>query len=184
MADLPIGSGASSLGSSGANTLLRFLSDQVVQACRNWGGPTRYVTDVSGAVAQKGNVVGVYVTPNLASRTLVDGNAKVLDDDTGSTVNVTLNRLKYSAFSKTSVARALEGDFSTLARLQASIYAVLNDIEADVMSIATSQFTTNAVVGTYNTAITEAVISNGVEAILDQRPPSGQPLVGDRKSVV
>lgn len=178
MADQPINSGSTSLGSSGADVLLRFLSDQVVQASRNWGGPLKYFSDVSGAVAQKGNVVGVYVSPNLASRTMTDGAAKVLDDDTGSTTNVTLNRLRYSAFSKTTVARALEGDFTTAAQIQARVAALLNDIEADVLSTATSSFTTNTAVGAYNTAITEAEVSKGVEAILDQRPPQTGPLIG------
>jgi len=178
MADQPINSGASSLGSSGADVLLRFLSDQVVQASRNWGGVLRHISDVSGAVAQKGNIVGVYVSPNIASRTMTDGAAKVLDDDTGTTTNVTLNRLRYSAFSKTTVARALEGDFTTAAQIQSRVYALLNDIESDVLSTATASFTTNTATGTYNTAITEAVISESVETLLDQRPPSGVPLIG------
>lgn len=171
MADLTINSTAGSQGSSGANRLMRFIATQFIRSARNRGGPTRFITDVSDAVANRGNIVAVPVAPNVTSRLLTDGSASVLDDDTGSTVNVTLNRHRYSKFSMTSVERALDGDTSNEMLVRSRVDSILNGLEEDLLSIATSSFTTNTAVGTYNSAITEANFATCVQTLLDQRAP-------------
>ncbi len=171
MADQPITTGAGSLGASGANVLLRFLSTQIVRGARIANGPLRFISDVSGDLATVGQSVGVYVSPSKTSRLLTDGSAKVLDDDTGSTVNVTLNKQRYSAMSITTIARAMAGDMVAMALLQEQIAAVVNGVQEDVFSVAASSFTTNTAVGTYNTALTEAVAQSSVSALLNQKIP-------------
>ena len=170
MADQPITSAAASLGSSGANTLLRYLETQFVRAARNTGMPMKFTMDVSGAVASKGNQVGVYIAPDITSSLLTDGSAATQDDTPGTTSNVTLNRHRYTKFSLTQVARALDGDFTTQKLLDSRIVGVLNGVEEDVLSLATS-FTTNANAGTFNTALTEAECAEATRKLMSQKAP-------------
>ncbi len=172
MADQDISSQSASLGATGANVLLRFLTDEFVKAARDWGGPLRYVMDVSPALAKQGQKVGVRVAPNVNSRLLVDGSAKTLDDDTGTTVDVTLNRTRYSAFGVTDVAAAMDGRASDSTFISSRVSALLNGIEEDVMSLATTGFTTNTAQGTYNTSLTEAAFDAAMQQVLNQKPPN------------
>ena len=175
MADLPITTATASLGTTGADTLLRFLATQFVRIGRNMSNPLRYVMDVSAEIASVGQTVGVYVAPEVSSALLTDGNAKSLNDSAGTTANVTLNRNRISSFSLTTMARAMDGDFTSMKLLDTHIRAVLNGVEEDVLSLATS-FTTNAFAGTFNTALTEAECVEAVQKLMDQRAPG--PYVG------
>ncbi len=177
MADLDINSGSTSYGSSGANVLLRFVSDQFVRSARNWGAPLKYVMDVSPNLAEKGQKVGVRVAANVNSRLLTDGSSTVLDDDTGTTVDVTLNRTRYTKFGVTDVAAAMDGNATKASLIASRMAGLFNGIEEDVMSVATSSFTTNTAQGTYNTAITEAAFMAAVQSVLSQRPPNDQNIV-------
>lgn len=172
MADQDINSGSTSLGSSGANVLIRKVSTDFVKSARNWGGPLKYVMDVSPNVASFGNKVGVRVAANVNSRLLSDGSSKVLDDDTGTTVDVTLNRTRYTSFGVTDVVAAMDGNATKQSLISSRMAGLLNGIEEDVLSVATSSFTTNTAQGTYNTAITEAAFMASVQSVLGQRPPA------------
>ena len=177
MADQDISSQSTSYGASGANVLLRFLSQSFVRSSRNWGGPLRYVMDVSPALLKRGQKVGVRVAPNIQSRLLNDGSAKTLDDDTGTTVDVTLNRIRYTAFGVTDVAAAMDGDATAATLISSRVAGLLNGIEQDVLSLATTGFTVNTAQGTYNTALTEAAFGAAVSAVLNQAPPDDNNLV-------
>lgn len=155
MANQPITSAAGSIGSSGANVQVTYLSDLVVRARKNRGGPLRMVTDVSADIEEQGASCQVWSAPNLTSRTLNDGASIVRDDDTGSSATVTINRLRYSAFAMTTVAAAMGGDAIAQGRLESAIAAVINGTEEDVLSLV-SGFANNATAGTGNTALTEA----------------------------
>lgn len=172
MADQDITTQSGSMGATGANMLLRFLTTQFVMAARNWGGPLRFTMDVSGALEKMGQKVGVRVAPNVTSRLLNDGSAKVLDDDTGTTVDVTLNRTRYTAFGVTEVEQAMDGRASNPMLISSRVSSLLNGIEQDVMSVASTSFTTNTAQGTYNTALTEAAFGAAVSQVLDQAPPN------------
>lgn len=182
MADYPITSLAGSSGASGSNVLLRFLSARIIRAVRNRGNPLAKISNVSGDLAQLGQVVGIPISPNKTAPLMTDGSSIVLDDSPGTTFNITLNRQRLSNFSITAVDQAMAGNVQAELAMDSAIAALLNGIEEDVMSVATASFTTNSAVGTYNTAITEAVISQGVEAVLGQRPPTGDAFLGFIKS--
>lgn len=177
MADQDITSQATSLGASGANVLLRFLTTEFVRSARDWGGPLKYVMDVSSDLATVGQKVGVRVAPNVTSRLLTDGQSKILDDDAGTTVDVTLNRTRYCAFGVTDVAAAMDGNASMASLVASRIAGLLNGIEEDVMSVATTGFTANTAQGTYNTALTEAAFGAAVSQVLNQKPPDDGQLV-------
>jgi len=177
MANQDITSQSASLGATGANVLLRFLTTEFVRAARDWGGPIRYVMDVSPALSAMGQKVGVRVAPNVTSRLLTDGSAKTLDDDTGTTVDVTLNRTRYCAFGITDVAAAMDGRASDPMLISSRVAGLLNGIEEDVMSVATTGFTTTTAQGTYNTALTEAAFGAAVSQVLNQKPPDDGQLI-------
>lgn len=181
--DYPVTIQSTSSGASGANLLMRWVKEQVVvPAVRNWGSPLKYVTNVSDAVAERGNIVGVTVAPNVLASDLVDGQATINDDTPGSTVNVTLSQQKISKFSITSVDAALAGGVQFAMKQQAAVNAVLNAVEEDVMATGLAGSTSNTYVGSANTAITEAVIVSAVQTILDQRPPANEPLIAQIRS--
>lgn len=170
MANAPMTSLAASLGASGANVLLRYLASQVIAAGRNIGTPLKYINDVSEAVAQKGEKVGVFKQPDVASALLTDGNAKVLDDTPGTTVDVTLNKHRYQAMSMTQIAQALAGSEYAAQNVRARITGLLNDVESDVLSVITAGITTNTT-GTYNTAIDEAAVKGAVAKLDESKTP-------------
>lgn len=178
MADYPITSLAGSSGASGANLLLRFLSSSIIRAVRNRGNPLAKISNVSDAVATVGNVVGIPRSPNKTAPLMTDGASIVLNDSPGTTFDITLNRQRVAPFSVTTVDQALAGDIQAMLAMDGSIQGLLNGIEEDVMSVATASFTTNSAVGTYNTALTEAVIAQAANTVLGQRPPSQDALLG------
>ena len=147
-------------------------------ACRNWGAPLRYCMDVSSSVSSLGSVVAVPIAANRTSRLLTDGNATVMDDDAGTSVNVTLNKHRYSKFSITGMGKALAGDLSARMAMNSAIAALLNGVEEDVLSLTTAGFSTCTALGTYANALTEAVCTQAVSSVRMQRPPEGDELLG------
>ncbi len=145
---------------------------------RNVGSPITYCnSDASGVVATQGQTVTVPIYPTTASSLLIDGQSVANDDNVGTNISVTLNKHRYVKFSLTQMARMLDGDKVTSGLMLGRVFGLLNDIEADVMSLATTGFTTN-VVGTYNTDISEAVVSSAHTKYKLQLPPSDTPPVG------
>jgi len=175
VANQPITSAAASIGSSGANVQVQYLSDLVIEARRNQGSPLRFVTDVSGDIMEQGDTCKVWSAPNQTSRLLTDGSAITKDDDVGSSQTVTINKHRYKALSMTTVAAALGGNAIAEGLLRSQIAAVLNGMEEDVLSLASS-FANNANAGTYNTALTEAEISEAAQKLDTARIPG--PYIG------
>lgn len=164
MANQPITSAAASIGSSGANVQVTYLSDLVIEARRNQGSPLRYVTDVSADIMGQGDTCKVWSAPNSTSRLLTDGSSITKDDDVGSSQTVTINKQRYKAMSMTTVAAAMGGNAIAEGILRSNIASVLNGVEEDVLSLA-SGFTNNAYAGTYNTALTEAEMNEAVQVL-------------------
>jgi hypothetical protein len=175
VANQPITTAAGSIGSSGANVQVQYLSDLVIEARRNQGSPLRFVTDVSADIMGQGDTCKVWSAPNATSRLLTDGAAIVKDDDVGSSQTVTINKQRYKALSMTTVAAAMGGNAIAEGILRSNIVAVLNGVEEDVLSLATG-FTNNANAGTYNTAITEAEMSEAAQVLDTARIP--KPYIG------
>lgn len=175
MANQAITSGATSLGASGLNSLLTlFMADFRTQK-RNIGSPLTFMNnDASKVIASQGQTVTLPIYPTTASSLLIDGQAVASDDNVGTNVSVTLNKHRYVKFSLTQMARMLDGDKVTSGLMLGRVFGLLNDIESDVLSIVTTGFSTN-VVGTYNTALTEAVISSAHTKYKNALPPSNTP---------
>jgi len=129
-------------------------------------------TDASAVVAQQGQTVTIPLYPTSSSSLVTDGNALVSDDSVGSSVSITLNKHRAVKFSLTQVAQALDGNKVVDGLLEGRIAGILNDIEADVMSVVTSGFTTNTV-GTYNNAITEANAASAIGKLYESKIPEG-----------
>lgn len=178
MANQAITSGSTSLGSSGLNSLLTLFMAQFRSQKRNVGTPLNYCnSSASNVVSSQGQTVTVPIYPTTQSSLLIDGQAVASDDNVGTSVSVTLNKHRYLKFSLTQMARMLDGDKTTSGLMLGRVFGLLNDIESDVMSVATTGFSTN-VVGTYNTAITEAVLSSAHTKYKNQAPPSDVPPIG------
>jgi len=181
MADQPMTSLPGSYGSSGANMLLRALAAEFVQASMDWGGPLRYFTTPSPTVGMFGDKVGVPVAPNSNSYIRTDGSAIVLNDDTGTTVDVTLNRPREFFFETTAQAKALLNGASDLAlrmKINSALAAMYNGVVEDILATVVAGSTFNTAQGTYNSAATEANLVTAIHLILTQKPPEGQPLIG------
>ena len=171
MADSPITTGASSLGASGLDNLLTFFADQFLGLKRNRMPILSYInTNASEKVEEMGQTVNVPIHPEVSSRLLTDGDAIVKDDDVGSKVAVTLNKHRYSAFSMTQIAQAMETGGVLPAQIQNRMASILNDVEADIMSVITSGLTTN-VVNAYNTAPDEDDVLECCELLDDELCP-------------
>lgn len=172
MANQAINSSAAGLGSAGLNSLLTFFQAKFRAIKRIAGRPLDYVNmDASELVAVEGQTVTLPLYPTTASSLLVDGQAVVMDDNVGSNVQVTLNKHRVTKFSLTQLARALDGDKVNSGLMEGRIAGILNDVETDIMSIATTGFTTNTV-GTYNSAMTEANIATAMTNYWGQLPPA------------
>ena len=174
MANQAITSGSTSLGASGLNSLLTFFLASFRAIKRNAGRPLNYVnTDASALVSSEGQTVTVPLYPTAASSLLTDGSAVTQDDSVGSSVSVTLNKHRVTKFSLTEIASALDGNKVNGGLMEGRIAGLLNDVETDVLSLATAGFTTN-VVGSYNTAMTEANIIAAQAAYQAQLPPDNE----------
>ena len=172
MADAPITSGAASLGASGLDNLLTFVEDTFIGPKRNRMPILGFInSDASEMVAQRGQTVNVHIHPEVSSRLLTDGDSLVADDDVGSTVAVTLNKHRYSKFSFTQIAQAMMSSPDVLnSQITNRVASILNDVEADVMSVITSGLTTN-VVNAYNTAPDEDDVLECTELLDDALCP-------------
>lgn len=174
MANAPITTAASGIGSSGINSLLSLFMAQFQSIKRAGGRPLQYMnSDASATLASYGQTANIPLYNNTSTTLLTDGNAVTLDDTTGSSATVTLNKHRVTKFSITQVAQALSaGDMTVINNLVgARIASLLNDVEADILSIANTAFTSN-VSGTYNTAITETVIVDAMQKYMGNLPPT------------
>ncbi len=182
MANAEITSASGSLGASGLKSLMTLLADQFIQAARVRGKMAMRINTAaaSGAVASFGDTARVLLsTPDVSgatlSTTLTDGNSLVLNDAPGTSIDVVLNTHRTAAFGYTQIAQALDGGASFPEVLQSRLYALFNAIEADIGAVVTSGFTTN-VVGTYNSAMTEANAVLAMGNLFSQGVPEGDPL--------
>lgn len=175
MANQAITSGATSLGASGLNSLLTFFWDSFITVKRNQGNPLQYLNgDISSVVAEEGQNVTVPLYPTITTNLTTDGSTVTQDDSVGSNVTITLNKHRTTKWSFTQVARALDGGKTMEGEFQARLAGMLNDTEADILSMITSSVTTNTV-GSYNSAMTEANIVAAMVAYWDNKPPAGLP---------
>jgi len=171
MANALITSAAGDLGASGLKSLLTFFGDRFLAVKRNRGGLLNVInTDYSADLAQMGQTVNVPIAGTTSTNLLTDGNAVTLDNTTGSSVALTLNKHRVAAFGFTQVAQALSGNNAMQGIIDQRIADMLNDIEYDVASVATAGFTTNTL-GTYNTAFTEANAVSAISKLDGQKAP-------------
>lgn len=173
MANAPITTSATGIGASGINSLLSLFMAQFNSIKRAGGRPIAYMnTDASSTLAKYGQTANVPLYSNVNTTLISDGNAVSLDDTTGSSVTVTLNKHRVTKFSATQIVQALTaGDQSVINNLiGARIASLLNDIEADILSLATTGFT-STVKGSYNTALTESVITDTMASYMSNLPP-------------
>jgi len=169
MADLAINYGELNYA-TGNKVILQFLADYFVAAARNRGNPLAKFTNVSQAIAQKGDTARVPVTTTVSSATLVDGAQRVLNDSVPDTVDITLNTNRYNAYSMTDVAQLLSGGAIDLSLFEGRAAGLLNDTEADVMANFVSGSSSN-IAGTYGSAVTEANVALLMSKIYAQKPP-------------
>ena len=159
-----------SLGSSNLNSLLTTFWDSFRKYKKNKGNPLALITgSISEKFAVEGQTVNVPLYPTVASNLLTDGNAVVKNDETGSYVALTLNRHRESTWSWTQIAHSLDGGKTLEGILGGRIAGFVNDVKADILSMITAGFTTNTA-GTYNTALTEAVVVEAVSDIMANKP--------------
>lgn len=176
MADLVITK--DNLGNSGLKSLMTLLADNFIKAARNRGRILKYIRtqNESTAVAQFGDTARVLLSPdNVVVNDLTDGNSKVLDNTTGSSVDIVLNKHKYCAFGMTQIAQALDGGRALPLQVDSRITALLNTIEGDICALAHTGFTSN-VVGAYDTPITEPNCLSAFTKLVDAGVPQGEPL--------
>lgn len=169
---------ALSFNSSGNNTTMQYIGTQAILSARKRGRPLAAMTNISKDFLNGGDTVRVPIAANATSSLRVDGAAITLDNSSGSSVNVTVNRMRESNFGVTDIASA-QNSAQGLAQLQSRITTVLNEAEADVLSSITTGLTTNTA-GTYNTDLTEAVIVGALGTLMSQAdaPDLNLPLVG------
>lgn len=169
----------SSFGSGGLNSIMTYYADQFIAAGRSRVRPLNFCKSVgTGDFATKGDTVRVGLAPTIASNLLTDGNAVTLDDTAGTSVSVSLNKHRYTSFGETIVAKSkANGTPTDSLEMSARMTGLFNDIEADVLTIGATSFTTN-IVGSYNSAITEANVVAGVGKLFDAKVPQDAPLMG------
>ncbi len=175
MANQAIDSSGSSLGSSGLNSLLTFFLTAFRSQKRQIGRPLNYVNmQASAELSAQGQTITIPLYPTTSSYLLTDGASVTLDNTVGSSVSLSLNRHRVHKFSMTEVSQALDGNKTQEGLMLGRISGFLNDVETDVMSLATSGFTTN-VVGTYGSAMTEVNLVAAMTAFYDNLPPEEMP---------
>lgn len=168
MAEAPIT--VSQLGTSGVNALLTRSWDDFRAIKRNKGNPLAKLTKkVSVEPGQLNQVITIPLYPEIASNLLTDGDAVTLNNDTGSYTTLTLNKHRETTWSWTQIAAGFSTPSQIAGQLAARIAGLVNDIQSDVLSMITTGFTTNTA-GTYNTALTEAVVVEAVADIMGNKP--------------
>jgi len=168
----------SSFGSSGTNIIMTFIADQFIKSLRSRVRVLNLVKSVGDSLSNGGETVNVPLAPTISSNLLTDGNAVTLDDTSGTSKAITLNKHRYCAYGETLIALAKTGNTSAVQmELESRMSGLFNDIEADILTVANAGFTTNTV-GSYNSAITEANIVSGIGKLIAARVPQDKPLVG------
>ncbi|HEY3322079.1 MAG TPA: hypothetical protein VGP72_16550 [Planctomycetota bacterium] len=168
----------STLGDEGLKSLMILLAEGFLAAKRARGHPINFVNSnsPSQAIAEFGQTARVLLSPSVASTLVSPGADLVYDDTVGTSVDVTLNKFRRTAFGYSQVAEALDGGHSVASVTEGHMSGLFNDIEADVLSIATSLHTN--VVGTYGADVTDEVIAAAFGKLADAYVPEGAPLVG------
>ncbi len=168
MADLDI----TSTNLNTMKALLTFLSTSFVAVGRNLGSPLKHFMNVSSEVANLGQAVNIMIGAPVTSQLLTDGQDIVLDNTVGTGATVTLNKYRMTPFGTTQLADALSGNAAAIVLLQQNIASLLNDIEADCLSVITSGLTNT--VGTYNTDISLASLNSAVYTLDNNKAPQGR----------
>lgn len=160
MAEAPIS--VTQLGSSGVNALLTRSWDSFQTIKKNKGNPLAFMTKrVSNEPGQLNQTVNIPLFPEIASNLLTDGDAVTLNNDAGSYATLALNKHRETTWSWTQIAAGFTTPDMIAGQLAARLAGLVNDVQADILSMITSGFTTNSA-GTYASALTEA---NAVKAV-------------------
>lgn len=169
---------ALSFNASGNNTTMQYLASEIIIAARKRGRPLAAMTNVSNELLSGGDTVRVPILPTIQSALRVDGAAIVLDNSAGSSVGVSVNKIRESAFAVSDLAGA-QNDLACANQLAARVVAVMNGVEAEILSAITTGLTT-FVSGTYGADLTEAVIVAAIGNLMSQEdaPDADRGLVG------
>lgn len=126
------------------------------------------------ALAQAGDTVNVPIPAVLVANDLTRGNAVATQAVSLGNAQVVLNKHKEATFNIPDVTAVLAKPDLVKTYLEPATIAIAEAIESDLLALYAG-FTTNAVLGTGGTAITEAVIDAAETTLFDAKVPQGQP---------
>jgi hypothetical protein len=116
-------------------------------------------------IASFGQTVEIPNVSTISANDKTAGSQVTLNAPTETKTTITINKHKEASFLVEDVLAAqskydLRSDYT-----QAAAYAIAAQIDGDIATDMVSSFTTNAAVGTYGTALTDAVILSAVKAL-------------------
>ena len=176
MADAIITS--TNVGSGGEKSLMTLLADYFVESLRHRGSLIPFVnTDAMATLAAYGNTARILLAPDVAYAGAIagnDGEALVKDNTVGTPIDIVLNQYKHRTIGYSPLVVELQGSKSTMPmQINASVTAIINAINADIAAVVTSGFSSNSG-GTYNTALTDAVMRAAATTMLEKTPAGSQ----------
>lgn len=124
-------------------------------------------------LANAGDTINVPIPPVLVANNLAEGNSVQLQTTAPGNAQIVLTNHVEASFQITDVAKALATPDLMKLYLTPAVIAIASRVESDCLGMW-SQFTTNTVVGTGGTAITEAVLDLAETNLFNALVPAGE----------
>lgn len=129
--------------------------------------------DYSPEIASFGDTVNVTLTPTFAAEDRTDGTASTVLGTVPTKTQVVLNKWKSVTIQTGDLLRGVQIGNLEGVNLDAAMTGLVEAIESDIMGTMYPLFTTNAAVGAYNTALTEATVVAARTELVSSKAPIG-----------
>jgi hypothetical protein len=124
-------------------------------------------------LAQYGDVVNVAIPPKMTANNIAEGGSVTPQANDLGNVQIVLNTHAEATFQIPDVTKILAVPDLVKVYMEPAVVAVAEKIETDLLNLYAG-FTSNATVGTGNTAITEAVVDSAETALFNAKAPVTQ----------
>lgn len=135
--------------------------------------------DYESTLANAGDTVNVPIPPTMVANNIVEGGSVQTQNPSLGNAQIVLNTHAESTFTIPDITSCLvgadSGNFDLLTKyMNPAMISIAEKIEADLLALATN-FTANAAVGAYNTAILESVVDQAEQSLFDAKVPTSEP---------
>src|SRR5205823_12359004 len=124
--------------------------------------------DYEPSLAQAGDTVNVPIAPSLVANNIAEAGTVTTQNPSLGNAQIVLNTHAEATFQIPDVTKVLAVPDLLNIYMQPAVVAIAQKIESDLLALYAS-FTTNAVVGTAGTAITESVIDSAETALFSAK---------------